>query len=208
VAPVIDNRVLVFGLALSALTAASCGLAPALQAVRRSQVRVETKKRRWRRLAGRAPIIVQVAGSIVFLGAASLAARSVHDLNATPLGFDSNNLIVFRLSISEPAARMLPSPFEALTEALEAAPGVVGATFSAMPLVARAEWTETVQSDSGNAHDAHLQVVGPDFFETIATPVVLGRSFSSQDRPGKIPVAVVNARMAREVFGRQSAIGR
>ncbi len=208
IAPTIDTRVILFALVLTVATVAVCGLAPALRTARRTQIGREMKLRGWRRLASRIPIIVQVAGSVLFLGAAGLAARSVDHLDRTDLGFDPGGLLLFRLALRDQAARALPSPFDELTDAIAAVPGVRGATFSAMPLVAQAEWTETVQPDAGEARDVHLQIVRPGFFPTIGTPVILGRDFSPADRPGEVPVAVINERMARVLFGDQSAVGR
>jgi hypothetical protein len=102
----------------------------------------------------------------------------------------------------------VPSLFDRLADAIEAIPGVQGATFSAMPLLARAVWTESVQPDGGDRRDAHIQIVRSNFFTVTGLPMVLGRSFSAQDGPGQTPVAVINARMARELFGDEPAVGR
>jgi predicted permease len=209
VTTVIDTRVLIFALTLSVLATVLCGLTPALRATRTAQLGLEMKRRGWRRLTGRALILVQVAGSLVFLAAAALAVRSVHHLNTADPGFDADNLLVFRLSIQDRDAALARSPFDALSEAIGAVPGVAAATFAAMPLLANAEWTERVLAEGMNTPaEVHMQVVRTNFFQTIGIPLMSGRGFSSDDRRGSALVAVINARMARELFPGTQAVGR
>jgi predicted permease len=208
VAAVIDARVLAFALALSIVTAALFGFAPALRATR-VLPGIEMKRRGWRRLAGHTMVAVQVAVCVVLLTAAGLAVRTVHNLTLVDVGFDPDDLIVFRLSISDDAAMRVPSPYDEVADALEATPGVTAATFSAVPLIARAVWTETVLAEGESAsHEVHFQVVRLNFVRTLGIRVLSGRDFSTGDRRGATPVALINERMSREVFGNTTPVGR
>jgi predicted permease len=208
VAPVIDARVLAFSVLLSIVTAILFGLVPALRATR-SQPGRDMKRRGWRRLPGRAMVVVQVAGCVVLLAAAALAVRTVHNLNTVDLGFDPEDLIVFRLAVPDDDAARIPSPYDVLAEGLAAAPGVKAVTFSSVPLVARTEWTETIQPEGDSAsRDVHVQVVGSNFFQALGIPVLSGRDFSAEDRRGAVPVALINQQMAAEVFGNTPPVGR
>ena len=72
--------------------------------------------------------------------------------------------------------------YERVVGAIEAVPGVRSATLSAMPVVARSQWTETVQAErAGTAQDAHIQAVRWNFFETLGMPLVAGRSLQPTD---------------------------
>jgi ABC-type antimicrobial peptide transport system permease subunit len=57
----------------------------------------------------------------------------------------------------------------------------------------------------------HLQYecnsVGPDYFRTIGIPILRGREFSTADRTGSQPVAIVNETFARTVFGKTDPVG-
>ncbi len=208
VAAVIDLRVLSFSLVLVGLTAMLFGLVPALRATR-VHLAGDLQRRGWRRLPGRAMILIQVAGCVVLLAAAGLAMQTVHNLNTIDLGFNPDNLIVFRLASPGDAELRLPSPYDQLADSLGAVPGVTAATFSAMPLIARAVWTETVRPEGGStSHEVHIQIARSNFFRTIGIRLLSGRAFSDSDRRGTMPVAVINQRMAREVFGNGQSVGR
>jgi predicted permease len=208
VEPVIDGRVLAFSLALSIATAIIFGIVPAVRATR-SQPGQEIRRQGWRQLPGRAMVVVQVAGCVVLLAAAGLGVRAVRNLHAVDLGFDPENLIVFRLSIPGDAAVREPSPYDDLIEALNTVPGVTAATFSVVPLIAHSEWTETIQAEGASApQEVHFQVVGAKFFPTLGIRVLSGRDFSAEDRRGSAPVALINQRMAEEVFGDSPSVGR
>jgi predicted permease len=208
VTAVIDARVLAFSAALSIVTAALCGFAPALHATR-VQPGIEMKRRAWRRLSGQTMVVAQVAICVVLLTAAGLAVRTVHNLTLVDVGFEPDDLITFRLSVSDDAAMRVPSPYDELADAFQATPGVTAATFSAVPLIARAVWTESVQAEGeGASHDVHFQVVRLNFFRTLGIRVLSGRDFSSGDRRGAPPVALINERMARELFGNAPPVGR
>ena len=75
-------------------------------------------------------------------------------------------------------------------------------TFSAIPLLARTQWSETVQPDRGGMpKDAYIQAVRWTFFETLGIRLLAGRNLSRGDHARPPPVAVINEMMARQVFG-------
>jgi predicted permease len=51
--------------------------------------------------------------------------------------------------------------------------------------------------------------IGPGYFATMGNPVVAGRDFTAQDLQNRTPVVIVNAALAREVWGSPaSALGK
>jgi predicted permease len=52
-----------------------------------------------------------------------------------------------------------------------------------------------------------VNVVGPDYFTTLQTPVLSGRNFTSVDRAGAPKVAIINETMAHDYFGDANPIG-
>ena len=100
---------------------------------------------------------------------------------------------------------------DALLERLHAAPGVTAATVGALPLSGErsfmAFWLP------GAAETDHrmteMSPVTEDYFATMGVPLLAGRSFASGDRLGARNVAVVNEKLARDVFGgTATALGR
>ena len=205
----IDARVLVFSCALSITTAMLFGIFPALRSLPVGITRMT--RTAWRGFAGRAFVVVQVAGCVVLLAAAGLALRTVRNLNAIDLGFDAHRLLLFRVDAGsgQRAEKHRPSVYEEVAAAIDALPGVQSSTFSAVPLLARTQWSETVQPDRGGTpKDAYFQAVRWTFFETLGIRILSGRSLSPGDHARAAPVAVINEMMARQVFGDPQPIGR
>jgi putative ABC transport system permease protein len=55
---------------------------------------------------------------------------------------------------------------------------------------------------------AECNVVSPEFFETVGTPVVRGRGFNAADREGGPPVAMVSQDLARRYWKDENPIGK
>jgi predicted permease len=53
-----------------------------------------------------------------------------------------------------------------------------------------------------------LNALGPHYFETLETPVLLGRDFTGKDDANAPKVAIINKRMAHDICGDTSPIGR
>ena len=58
------------------------------------------------------------------------------------------------------------------------------------------------------AHRTYLNAISPEYFSTIGMTLLAGRDFTSSDREGAPPVVIINASLARELFGNESPIGR
>jgi len=59
---------------------------------------------------------------------------------------------------------------------------------------------------SGEDRLTNLNAVTPGWFATYGTPLLAGRDFTADDRPGS-PVAIVNAAFVRRYFGAHPALG-
>ncbi len=206
----LDVRVLAFSCALSISTAILFGFFPAIRSLG-SGLQESMTRRAWRGFGGRVMVVVQVAACVVLLAASGLAVQTVRNLNAVDLGFDPGNLLVFRVDagVGQDADRSPPSPYEALAAAIDALPGVTSTTFSAMPLLAHMQWSETVQPDTGGPpKEAHFQAVRWNFFATLGMRQRSGRGLSQSDHARATPVAVINEAMARQLFDDPNPIGR
>jgi predicted permease len=211
----IDLRALAFAAGLTTLTALLFGVAHALLATRVDLTPVlkmaggHAGLRRSRMV----PVLIgaQMAASLVLLVAAGLFVRTLHNYSRVDVGFDSHNLLVFRLdpAPSEATTSKVFDMYEALVGAIEAVPGVRSATLSAMPVVAGDEWTGAVRADpAGDPRQIRIQAVRSNFFDTMAIPRLAGRAFLPTDTDQSPSVAIVNEEMARQVFGEAFPIGR
>jgi putative ABC transport system permease protein len=53
----------------------------------------------------------------------------------------------------------------------------------------------------------NMEVVAPDYFSTLRTPVLRGRAFTEADRPGAPPVVIVSESTARHLWPAGDAVG-
>ena len=78
------------------------------------------------------------------------------------------------------------------------------ATVTGMPLLAfiatgmnvESSWCDSIQTNRAPP-SAGFQSVSPDYFKTFGIQVLKGRSFSEQDTPSTVRVAVVNDKFER-----------
>jgi len=96
-------------------------------------------------------------------------------------------------------------------ERLRAIPGVDAAAITQrVPLNDNCVIGTPLRADI-SATPIHLQYecnnVGPDYFRTIGIPILHGREFTSADRKGSQPVAIVNETFARTIFGNTDPVG-
>ena len=213
-ATAINVRALAFTAGLTTITALVFGVGHAFRATRVGAMpwlKATARTGGQRALMARTLIGVQIAASLVLLVVAGLFVRTLYNYSQVDVGFDVRNLLVFQIDprSSASASGTVGDAYERVVGAVEALPGVQSATLSAMPVVARSQWTETVQAErAGTAQDVHIQAVRWNFFETLGMPLVAGRSLQATDISGAPRVAVINAAMARQVFEDDAPLGR
>ena len=209
----IDMRALAFAAGLTTITALVFGLGHALRASRVGAMpwlKETARAGGQRAVMARTLIGVQIAASLLLLVVSGLFVRTLYNYSQVDVGFDTRNLLVFQMdprsSAAEPAA--VVDLYERLMGAVEAVPGVRSVTLSAMPIVARSEWNENIQTDGGTPRGVYVQTVRWNFFETLGMPLVAGRSLQATDTGQAPRVAVINAAMARQVFADDAPLGR
>jgi predicted permease len=211
----IDWRVLAVTAGLSAIAALAFGIGPALRATRADLGQsLKTSAQKGgviRGIVSKALLTAQVAISLVLLTGAGLLVRTLYNLGKIDVGFNADNLLVFRINpvVQGGRAPGMFDLYERLMSAIEAVPGVQAASMSVMPVIASREWDEDVRPDgAGDPRTAFIQVVRWNFLETMGIPLLSGRGLSAADIEGRPRVAVVNDTMARQIFGDPSPVGR
>ena len=213
-ATAIDARALAFAGVLTTITALVFGVGHALRATRVGAMpwlKETARAGGQRALIARTLIGVQIAASLVLLVVAGLFVRTLYNFSRVDVGFDTRDLMVFQIdptpSAADPAG--VVELYERLLGEVEKVPGVRSVTLSALPVIARSEWTETIRTEGNEtAREVHIQIVRWNFFQTLGMPLVGGRSLRTSDTANALRVAVINAAMARDVFDEELPIGR
>src|SRR5262249_47990645 len=175
------------------------------------------QRRRWN-LHG-ALVVAQVAISIVVLVCAGLFIRSLGNARQTDPGFRTDNLITMRINL-EPLAYSPKATgrfWSELQRRIESQPSVrMSALASALPL-----WESSSRGSLGpivKEGDADLppnqginsdcSFVTPKYFDTLHTPLLMGRDFSDHDDADAPRVVIVNQEFARRFYGStENALG-
>ena len=213
-------NVLAVTVALSILTGALFGLAPALQATRVDVVRALKQTRagegrlhsRLRISASQLLAVAQMAISLLLLVAAGLFLRTLANLNAITLGFNQENVLLVTLNARQAGYKddALLRFYRDLQVRMAAMPGVRSVSFSTYALISESRNVSGVRI-AGQAPDARgttVLNVGPGFFSTMQIPILVGRELDDRDAAGTSRAAVVNELFARTFFGNQNPVGQ
>jgi predicted permease len=197
------------------------GLLPAMRASRvdpRNDLSGSGAPTRYRRrqLVRKALSAAQMAGSVVMLVVCGLFIRSLQSLEAVALGFDATRVL---LATTDPHAVGFDAGrarafYESIDAALEALPGVESVASSVFvpfgsgnstPYIA-ADGQPPPSSTAGILADRHF--VTGDYFHTIGTPVLRGRTFTDRDTTGSQKVAIVNEALAGRLWPGENPLGK
>ena len=209
----LDWRMFAFCGAMALCTAVLFGLAPAIRAARTGLFQV-TRRTTGATSApvGRALVVAQVALSLVLLVAAGLFSGSLRNLRAVDKGFNADGLLLFRI---QPQLNGYESAgtsrlYSRMIERIQAIPGVRFATVSRHSLLGLSRRADSVTVEGRSRSDdasAEVNVVAPNFFETMEIPVRLGRTFDERDHAEAPGVAVVNESFATAYLDGANPIG-
>jgi predicted permease len=217
-----DLAVLVFTLLVALATGIAFGLVPALRATRisgsesaQAYSRNVTASRSGRTL-GRALVVAQVALSLVLIIGAGLLVRTLQNLETLNPGFSRKNVLLFGLDPDKAGyeGQRAAELREELLDRIDHMPGVRSASFSFLTPISGGGWDNFARSVEGYTPypgedmDIYLNAVGPRYFETLGTPILLGRDFSPRDRSSSTLVAMINQTMAHHFFGNRNPIGK
>ena len=218
-----DGYVLKWMLVVSLLTGVVFGLAPALLASRTDLVAVikgavgqPRSRRRWN--LRNALVVAQVTISIVVLICAGLFIRNLRKVLETDPGFKTENMVTMMINprLLGYDQKAIWRFFPELLHRIETQPGVrMAALTDDLPLQAghlsRGPIVKEGEADpppnQGVISDCNF--VSPKYFETVQTPLMMGRDFTDRDTADAPPVVIVNQEFARRFYGNeQSAMGK
>jgi predicted permease len=218
-----DLRVLAFTLGVTVLTAILFGLIPSLLLTRldlspvlkSTSQNINSDLRHGRLPAGKVLVVAQVAVSLILLVAAGMFVHSLAKLSEVNLGYNRENLILFRV---ESAAAGLKGPgkvhlYQNLQDSIAALPGVRAVSVSGNGLFLDAEsgdpiWVEGYNAKPGESMNTRMDHVGPHYFSTVGIPILMGREIDAQDSGTGLRAAVINQSFARRFFPNTNPIGK
>jgi predicted permease len=220
-----DMRVLLASLALSALSALLCGLAPALQSTRTdlvnglksADVDVPGRKRLWGR---NVLVVAQVATSLMLLTASFLMVRSFHHSLLEGTGFAKDHLLMtsFDPRLMQYNAIQTKQFYRLLAELVREAPGVESEALTQnVPLgadgsqdfdgVAFVPEGFQMPRDRENFNST-MDTIDEGYFETMRIPILRGRGFQASDTAEAPRVAIVNEQLAKHYWPAEDAVGK
>jgi predicted permease len=216
-----DLRVLGFTSTLALIAGVAAGITPAMSLLRKNREpmsRAGSSNAMSSRLVsrvGRALTVTQIALSLLVVLAAVLLSRTLRNLETVDAGFSRQNVLLFKVDAERAGYRdqRLVQLYQELVERIGSVPGVRSASYSMLTPISGGGWDnrtyiEGYTPGENESIDVYMNGVGPDFFETLGTPLLMGRSFGAQDPANSTPVAVINRTMARRYFGGRSPIGQ
>ena len=216
--PNIDQRILAFTAGVAVLVGLLTALLSAVWAARSSTLNVlgdrsgSVLRPRLRRMTA-VLLVAQIASGLVLLTGAGMLSSEFVKVRYLDIGFDPEDLHQVSL-FGGSNLRLAPEAWrptlEEVRRRVTEVPGVESATLrhaSALdPAVIRPEgFPGTSAQEPGSPR---LQAVNANYFETLRTPILAGRGFTTADRRGERLVAVVNEAAAAVFWPGESALGR
>ena len=160
---------------------------------------------------------IQIAFSFVLLAGAGTLLATLVSLQTAHTGFNMRQVLAFDIPMSATgftSAQGIDFP-EAIRR-IAALPGVAGVSAGMtvpwrdaglMPRFQFGVEGYTLAQGEENPH-ARFRVVAPRYFDVLGVPIVAGREFTDDDRPGREPVVVVSQSVAQRLFPNGDAVNR
>lgn len=215
-----STPVLLFSFGLSLLTGVVFGVAPAwisshadpaeaLRGASRSTTHGAT-------FAQKMLVVAQAALSLVLVAGAVLMVQSLRRLQHQNFGFQSDHRYIVRIgrAFHDYSPEKREGAYRELQQKMNSIPGVITSSYSMYSPMEGNNWSSSVYMPgrthlTGEHGDyASWLRIGPDYFETIGTRLVRGRTIGEQDTPTSTRVAVVNERFAKKFFQDEDPIGK
>ena len=217
-----DMRVLLASIALSALSAFVCGLAPALQATRADLVNglksSDTDEPGRTRLWGRNVLVVaQVSMSLMLLTASFLMVRGFQNslLEGTVVTKDHLLMARFDPRLMRYDAAKTQRFYKLLAERARIAPGVQNAALTQNPPLGLDDFDRVafvpdgfeLPRDRENVSST-MDTVDEGYFDTLGIPIMRGRAFLPSDTADAPRVAIVNEQFAKHYWPGADVVGK
>jgi predicted permease len=218
----LDRNVLLFTLAVALLTGLITGLLPGLRAGRTELVGAlkeggrDTGSASGRHRLRNGLVVAQITVSVALLVCAGLFVRTARNATDIDMGFELPNrlMLTFDMGLAGYDEEQGRAFHKDLVARVRALPGVVSAAtgqyvpvgFMNEPVTLHIQGQ--VESPNEPPKQSLFNVVTPDFFRTLGTPVLEGRGFTVDDHSEGRPVAIVNQALADAYWPGEESLGQ
>jgi putative ABC transport system permease protein len=216
----VDTRILLFTLGLSLIVTFLFSIAPALQflrprlaeALRQNSGTASKTSQRFRKVA----VGLQISLTVLLLAAAGLFMRTLSNLRAENVGFNTTHVLSWDLDPTlagygdDRTAQVSTNTLDAVRQV----PGILFASGTTDPeMSSDSSFSNYTVQGHVAPEEEEMNFESPwvttDYFATLKQPILAGREFSLADTKGSTLVAVVNQTFARRFYGSpQNALGR
>ena len=162
-------------------------------------------------------VVVQMALTLVLLTGASLLLRTIHNLWEVNPGFNTQQIITFKVGLSPSLTRTASSTriaYQQLMERIRQISGVRAADITAMvplsrmgnsgPFLVGSEMPKSLSE----APWAEYFWTGPDYARTMEISLLRGRYLTAEDSIKSAPVIVIDSVLARTYFAGRDPVGQ
>ncbi len=216
----LDFRVLIFTVIVSMSSGIFFGLASGRQSIPADALHGRSNLENSRRFLQRLLVAGQIAISFVLLVGAGLLLRSLSNLERTPLGIETPNVLYSNIALNphiyaDPARQL--RFFEAVEQQLSSLPGVSAFALSdSLPPSGRSQATTysslqvpgRQRTPSGTGGMVALSSVTPGYFSALSIPIVKGRGFTDDDRAPAVQNMIISQELARRLFPGENPLGK
>lgn len=214
----LNSKVLLFSLAMAAVTTLLCGLAPALHSISRNlrsrltgaAKGVQTDFRGGKLRASL--VICEVALSMILLVGAGLMMRTFFGLTHVELGFAPEQVLTARVFLPTSAYKQPDQKkhfYEQLLERMRSVPGVSSVSES---IVLPPYSGESELTIPGKTHaekwNSQIDLVSDGYFQTLSLRLLHGRLMTTDDVVSQRGFVVINQLFAKKFFANENPIGQ
>jgi putative ABC transport system permease protein len=160
---------------------------------------------------------IQIAFSFVLLAGAGTLLATLISLQTAHTGFNMRQVLAFDIPMSATGfASAQGIDFPEAMRRIGALPGV-GSVSAGMTV----PWRDAglmprfqfgvegyIPAQGEESPHARFRVVAPHYFDVLGVPIVAGREFTDDDRPGREPVVIVSQTVAQRLFPNGDAVNR
>jgi putative ABC transport system permease protein len=213
----VDGLVLAVTLLTSVAAAVILSFAPRLGGERALAVagRRATSGRGGQRLQ-HALVVAQLAVCVVLLTAAGLLVRTLTKLQSVETGVRTENVLTMEVPIEGDAIAVHEklAMYERMRDRIAALPAVATAALGSnvplrsTPFVLEIKAEGRALANGEATPRAVYKTADPAYFDASGIPLLKGRPFATTDRESSPLVVILNASLAKRLFGDQDPIGR
>lgn len=206
----LDARVCLFAAGVALCSLALSSLWPAIRASRvdlSAPVKQPAKAFRGRYIL----VAAQTALATMLLVSAALFVKSFVLTSRASPGFRVDNVLIARFdpSLGGLSNDQAEAFYRDVAERVRALPGVRSAAWgSHLPMGPNSPFWPVTPEGAAQPTGVMFSRVEPDYFATMAVPILAGRGFDDSDRSGAPGVAVVNQALADKFWPKRAAIGQ